>query len=94
MIGKLFWVALGAAVGVVVVRRVTRAAQQYTPQGIAGSVGEGLSSLGDGLREFADAVRASAAEREEVLRAAVTGEIDGRGVADLLEHPASEVDDR
>lgn len=94
MIGKLFWVALGAAVGVVVVRRVTRTAQQYTPQGIAGSVGEGLSSLGDGLREFADAVRASAAEREEVLRAAVTGEIDGRGVADLLEHPASEVDDR
>lgn len=94
MIGKLFWVALGAAVGVVVVRRVTRTAQQYTPQGIAGSVGDGLSSLGDGLREFADAVRASAAEREEVLRAAVTGEIDGRGVADLLEHPASEVDDR
>ena len=50
--------------------------------------------LGDGLREFADAVRESAAEREEVLRAAVSGEIDGRGVADLLENPASEVDDR
>ena len=39
-------------------------------------------------------VREAVAEREAVLRAAVTGDLDGRGVAELLDHPASEVDDR
>ena len=94
MIRRVFWVAAGAVVGALVVRRAGQVAQQYSPQGIAGSLGAGLASLGDGLREFADAVRESAAEREEVLRAAVTGDLDGRGVAELLEHPASEVDER
>ncbi len=94
MIRRVFWIALGAAVGVLVVRKAGQVAQQYTPQGIAGNLGEGLAGLGDGLREFADAVRESAAEREDVLRAAVTGDLDGHGVADLLDHPASEVDDR
>ena len=49
---RLFWVALGATAGVLVVRRVTRAAQAYTPEGMARS----LSGLGDGLRELAAAV--------------------------------------
>ena len=44
--------------------------------------------------DFADAVREAASEREEVLRAAVTGDLDGRRVAELLENPASEVDER
>ncbi len=94
MIARVFWLALGAAVGVLVVRKAGQVAHQYSPQGVAGSLGEGLASLGDGLREFADAVRESASEREEVLRSAVTGDLDGRSVADLLENPASEVDER
>lgn len=94
MIRRVFWIALGAAVGVLVVRKVGQVAQQYTPQGIAGNLGEGLASLGDGFREFAGAVRESASEREEVLRAAVSGDLDGRNGAGLLENPASEVDER
>jgi len=94
VIRRVFWIALGAAVGVLVVRKAGQVAQQYTPQGIAGNLGGGLASLGEGFREFADAVRESASEREEVLRAAVTGDLDGRRVAELLENPASEVDER
>ena len=52
MIRRLFWLALGATVGVLVVRKAGQVAQPYTPQGIAGNLGEGLSGLGDGLREW------------------------------------------
>lgn len=64
---RLFWVVLGAVVGVLVVRRVTRAAEAYTPAGVARSAAE----LGDGLRELAAAVREGMAEREQELRAAL-----------------------
>jgi Family of unknown function (DUF6167) len=64
---RLFWVALGAAAGVYAVRKVTKAAEAYTPAGVA----HGLSDLGAGLRELADAVREGMAEREEELRHAL-----------------------
>lgn len=69
---RLFWAGLGAAAGVYAVRRVTRAAQAYTPAGVA----HGLSDLGQGLRELADAVREGMAEREEELRAALGVDTD------------------
>ncbi len=64
---RLFWTALGAAAGVYAVRRVTKAAEAYTPAGMA----NGLSSLGDGLRELADAVREGMDEREAELKLAL-----------------------
>ena len=64
---RLFWVALGATAGVLAVRKVTRAAEAYTPAGVSRS----LASLGDGLRELADAVREGMAEREGELRIAL-----------------------
>ena len=64
---RLFWVALGATVGILVVRRVSRAAQSYTPEGVARS----LSGIGDGLRDLAATVREGMAEREAELRAAL-----------------------
>ena len=45
---RLFWVALGAAAGVYAVRKVTKAAEAYTPTGVA----HGLSDFADGLREL------------------------------------------
>ena len=57
---RLFWAALGAAAGVYAVRKVSKAAQAYTPAGVA----HGLSDFGDGLRELAAAVREGMAERE------------------------------
>ena len=64
---RLFWVALGATVGILVVRRVSRAAQSYTPEGVARS----LSGIGDGLRDLPATVREGMAAREAELRAAL-----------------------
>lgn len=64
---RLFWVALGAVAGVLLVRKLTKAAEAYTPAGVARSA----SDLGEGLRELAAAVREGMAEREEELRIAL-----------------------
>jgi len=79
---RLFWVALGATVGVLVVRKVAKTAQAYSPSGLAEGLSSGLSDLGDGLREMAEAVREGMAQRETELRYALgidTGTMpDGR----------------
>jgi limonene-1,2-epoxide hydrolase len=62
---RLFYIAFGAAVGVVAVRRVTAAANRWTPQGIAtqaGGIGQQVAALWSEVRELA-------AEREAELRA-------------------------
>ncbi|GAB3445324.1 hypothetical protein GCM10027517_26020 [Phycicoccus ginsengisoli] len=64
---RLFWTALGAAAGVYAVRRLSKAAQAYTPAGVA----HGLSDFGEGLRELAAAVREGMDEREAELRMAL-----------------------
>lgn len=64
---RLFWVALGAAAGVVVVRRVGQAARAYTPEGIARSA----AGVTETLREVGQEIRAGMAEREEELRLAL-----------------------
>ncbi|MEO8555401.1 MAG: DUF6167 family protein [Actinomycetota bacterium] len=79
---RLFWVALGATVGVLLVRKITKTAEAYSPSGVAKGLSGGLSDLGDGLREMAEAVREGMAERETELRYALgidTGTMpDGR----------------
>ncbi|WP_203416892.1 DUF6167 family protein [Jiangella ureilytica] len=85
---KLFWVALGATAGVLVVRRLTRAAESLTPEGAADRVAGGLRNLGDAVREFTDEVRAGMAERDAELRYALgiapdgTGKVGEPGTAD------------
>jgi hypothetical protein len=64
---RLFWAALGAAAGVYAVRKVSKAAEAYTPAGVA----HGLSDFGEGLRELAAAVREGMDEREGELRLAL-----------------------
>ena len=64
---RVFWMALGATVGIVVVRRVSRAAQAYTPEGI----GRSLTEAVDALRDLADDVRVAMAQRERELRVAL-----------------------
>lgn len=90
---RLFWVALGATVGVLAVRKVSKAAEAYTPAGMA----SGLASFGEGLKELAEAVREGMAERETELRYALgidTGALpDGRPMdaetaRRLIEDPA------
>ena len=83
---RLFWVALGASIGVLVVHKVAKTAQAYSPTGIAQGLSGGLSDLVEGLRELAEAVREGMAEREAELRYALgvdTGTTpDGREMSD------------
>lgn len=85
---RLFWVALGAGVGALVVYRVSKAAQAYTPEGM----GRSLAGAADALRDLADAVREGMAEREQELRVALgvdAGAIDPEVARDLLENPSA-----
>lgn len=85
---RLFWLTVGATAGVLVVRKVTRTAQSFTPAGIANRAG----GVGDSLRYFADQVRAGMAEREIELRDALGIDAEGHDLppeaaADVVEHP-------
>jgi hypothetical protein len=85
---RVFWVALGATVGVLVVRRLSRTAEAYTPEGI----GRSLASAAESLRDMADVVREGMAEREQELRVALgvdAGTIDRDTAQDLLENPTA-----
>ena len=95
---RLFWVALGASLGVLVVHRVTKTAQAYSPSGVAQGLSGGLSDLGEGMREMAQVIREGMAERETELRHALgidTGTLpDGREMSvdqarALIEDPTS-----
>jgi hypothetical protein len=87
---RLFWMGVGATVGVLVVRKITKTAHAFTPAGVAESAG----GIGYSIRYFADEVRAGMVEREAELRDALG--IDGddhdlspEEAADLIERPAS-----
>lgn len=71
----MFWLAVGATVGVLVVRKVTTTAHAFTPAGLADRV----AGVGDSLRCFADEVRAGMAERESELREALGIDRGGPG---------------
>jgi len=95
---RLFWIALGATIGVLVVRKVTKTAQSYSPSGMAQGLSAGLSDLGEGLREMAETVREGMTQRETELRLALgidTGTLpDGREMSSeqaraLIEDPTS-----
>lgn len=68
----VFWIALGAVAGVLVAREVGKAARAYTPEGISRSA----ASVGEGLRELAEAVREGMDQREAELRLALGVDVD------------------
>ncbi len=80
---------VGATVGVLVVRKITKTAQAFTPAGLADSAG----GIGDSIRYFADQVRAGMVEREAELRDALgldsERHLSPEEAADLIERPAS-----
>ncbi len=67
---RLFWLALGATAGVLIVRKLSRAAERLSPQGVAHSFAAGLNELAIALRDFATDVREAMADQEAALRAA------------------------
>jgi len=68
---RLFWMTLGATAGVLVVRKLTKTAQAFTPAGMSESLGNAMGDLADSIREFAAEVRVGMAEREGELRSAL-----------------------
>ena len=64
---RVFWMAVGATVAVVVVRRASRALDAASPEGI----GRALTHAVDALRDLADDVRVAMGEREQELRVAL-----------------------
>lgn len=68
---RLFWLGVGIAVGVVVVRKLTRTAESYTPQGIAASLQRSASEAVGSVRSFVADARAAMAEREDQIQEAL-----------------------
>ena len=66
---RLFWLALGATLGVLIMRKVSRAAERLTPSGIAEGIASGLTDLAESIGDFATDVRRAMGEREAQLRA-------------------------
>ena len=66
---RLFWLAMGVTIGVLVVRKLSSAAEKLTPQSIASQLVEGLRDLADAIGDFGADVRHAMAERESELRA-------------------------
>lgn len=65
----MLWLGIGLAVGALVVRKVTRKAQAFTPQGVAASARDSAVGLLDSVRAFVEDVRDGMAEREAEIHA-------------------------
>ena len=68
MTRRMFYIALGATVGILVVRKASNAAKRFTPAGVQSSVTGAFGGLGDAIRDFGANVREGMAEREDQLR--------------------------
>jgi hypothetical protein len=76
MTRRMFYIALGATVGILVVRKASQAARKLTPAGVQSSMTGALGGLGEAIREFGENVREGMAEREDLLRTELG--LDGR----------------
>jgi hypothetical protein len=72
----MFYIALGATVGILIVRKASQAANRFTPAGMSDSLTGALGGLGESIRDFGASVREGMAEREELLRTELG--LDGR----------------
>ena len=75
MTRRLFYIAMGAAVGILVVRKAATAAQRFTPAGLQSSASGAFGGLTEAIRDFTAELKLAMAEREDELR--VTLGLDG-----------------
>lgn len=68
MTRRLFYIALGATAGVLLVRKLTATAARFTPAGVQSGVAGALGGLSSAIRDFGVEVRAGMVEREDELR--------------------------
>jgi len=67
---RLLWLGVGLAVGALVVRKMTKKANEFTPSGIATSLSQSAGGLVESMRSFVDDVREGMTEREEQIHQA------------------------
>ena len=67
---RLLWLGVGLAIGALVFRAITKKAQTFTPQGIAGSLQQSATGALESVRMFVEDVRDGMAEREAEIRTA------------------------
>jgi hypothetical protein len=67
---RLLWLGVGLAVGAIVVHRLTRKANEFTPSGIATSLSQSAGGLVESVRSFVDDVRDGMTEREQQIHQA------------------------
>jgi hypothetical protein len=76
MTRRMFYIALGATVGILVVRKASQAAKRLTPAGMQSSMTGALGGLGEAIRDFTAEMRDAMDEREDLLRSELG--LDGR----------------
>ena len=77
---RLLWLGVGLAVGALVVRKLTRKANEFTPSGIATSLSQSAGGLVESVRSFVDDVREGMTERQEQINQAfAAGELYDEG---------------
>ena len=67
---RLLWLGVGLAVGALVVRKMTRKANEFTPSGIATSLSQSAGGLVESMRSFVEDVREGMTERQEQINEA------------------------
>lgn len=77
---RLFWLGLGVAVGALVVRQVAKAAQAYSPAGLAGQARNSAAGLWESVQDFVADVREGMAEKEAQILGAFA---EGTNLADI-----------
>ena len=73
---RLFWLAMGITIGVLIMRKLSAVAQMLTPRGIARSFGSGLAEMSESLRELTAEARDARQKREAELHEGTA--LDGR----------------
>lgn len=87
MFKRMIWVGIGIAVGVVVVRKITKVAESVTPGGVADRVSGAGAEMRESIKAFwSDVAEAKRAKESELFDAIERGE----DIAPLL---AEEEDD-
>jgi hypothetical protein len=64
VIKRVFWVALGATVGVLVVTKTSKVVKKLAPGNVADQAGAVPGRIASAWQDFAEDVRSAAAERE------------------------------
>jgi hypothetical protein len=67
---RLLWLGVGLAVGALVVRKLTKKANEFTPTGIATSLSQSAGGLVESVRSFVDDVRDGMTERQDQIHQA------------------------